>query len=54
MKINPVTHLIDAIRGLLVGGPVAGPVGWRSLAGRSCILAVFAPLAVGAYRRKTT
>jgi oleandomycin transport system permease protein len=51
VKINPVTHLTDAIRGLLVGGPVAGPVGWSVLTG-VLILAVFAPLAVTTYRRK--
>jgi oleandomycin transport system permease protein len=52
VKINPVTHLTDAVRGLLVGGPVAGPVGWSVLTG-ALILAVFAPLAVTTYRRKT-
>lgn len=52
VKINPVTHLTEAIRGLLVGGPVAGPVGWSVLTG-AMILAIFAPLAVRTYRRKT-
>jgi len=52
VRINPVTHLTDAIRGLLVGGPVAGPVGWSVLTG-AIILAIFAPLAVATYRRKT-
>jgi oleandomycin transport system permease protein len=52
VKINPVTHLTDAIRGLLVGGPVAAPVGWSVLTG-AIILAIFAPLAVSTYRRKT-
>jgi oleandomycin transport system permease protein len=52
VKINPVTHLTDAIRGLLVGGPVAGPVGWSVLTG-AIILVIFAPLAVATYRRKT-
>ena len=52
VKINPVTHLTDAIRGLLVGGPVAAPVGWSVLTG-AVILAIFAPLAVATYRRKT-
>jgi oleandomycin transport system permease protein len=51
VKINPVTHLTDAIRGLLVGGPVGGPVAWSVLTG-ALILAVFAPLAVTTYRRK--
>jgi oleandomycin transport system permease protein len=52
VKVNPVSHLTDAIRGLLVGGPVAGPVAWAVLSG-GLILAVFAPLAVTTYRRKT-
>ena len=52
VKVNPVSHLTDAIRGLLVGGPVAGPVTWSVLTG-GLILAIFAPLAVTTYRRKT-
>ncbi len=52
VKVNPVSHLTDAIRGLLVGGPVAGPVAWSVLSG-GLILAIFAPLAVTTYRRKT-
>jgi oleandomycin transport system permease protein len=52
VRINPVTHLTDAIRGLLVGGPVAAPVGWSVLTG-AVILAIFAPLAAATYRRKT-
>jgi oleandomycin transport system permease protein len=52
VKINPVTHLTDAVRGLLVTGPVAAPVAWSILTG-GIILAIFAPLAVATYRRKT-
>jgi oleandomycin transport system permease protein len=52
VKVNPVSHLTDAIRGLLVGGPVAGPVAWAVLSG-GLVLAIFAPLAVTTYRRKT-
>ncbi len=51
VKVNPVSHLADAVRGLLVGGPVAGPVLWSVVSG-AAILAVFAPLAVATYRRK--
>ncbi|HEV7653000.1 MAG TPA: ABC transporter permease [Actinophytocola sp.] len=51
VHINPVSKLADAIRGLLSGGPVAGPV-WMSLAWAAGILAVFAPLAVRAFRRR--
>jgi ABC-type polysaccharide/polyol phosphate export systems, permease component len=51
VKVNPVTHLNEAVRNLMIGGPVAGPVmwwiGWAAL-----FLVIFAPLAVRAYRRK--
>ncbi|MGC2997898.1 ABC transporter permease [Streptomyces sp. G35A] len=49
--VNPVTHLSDAYRGLLVGGPVAEPVLW-SLVWTVGIAAVFGPLAMRAYRAK--
>ncbi|MEU3917338.1 ABC transporter permease [Streptomyces sp. NPDC029004] len=48
---NPVTHLSDAYRGLLLGGPVAEPVLW-SLLWAAGIAAVFYPLAMRAYRAK--
>lgn len=51
VRVNPVTHLVDAVRGLMLGGPVAGPL-WTTLAWGAGIVAVFAPLAVRAYRRK--
>jgi len=51
VKVNPVTSLADAIRGLLVSGPVAGPV-VKSLLWAALIAAVFAPLAVRAFRRR--
>ena len=50
--VNPTTHLVEAIRGLLIGGPVAGPVLW-TLGWAGLMLAVFAPLAVRSYRRRT-
>lgn len=49
--VNPVTHLSDAVRGLLLGGPVAGPVMW-SLVWAAGITLVFYPLAMRAYRAK--
>ena len=52
VHVNPVTHLVDASRGLMLGGPVAWPV-IQSLLWSVGILAVFAPLAIRAYRRKT-
>jgi oleandomycin transport system permease protein len=52
VRINPVTQLTDAARGLMLGGPVAGPV-WHTVAWALGILVVFVPLAVRRYRRKT-
>lgn len=52
VKINPVTHLVDAVRALMIGGPTAGPV-IASLLWAAGIVAVFAPIAVAVYRRKT-
>ncbi len=51
VDINPVTKLADAVRGLLVGGPVAGPTA-AALLWAAGILAVFAPLAVRAFKRR--
>jgi len=52
VKINPVADAMQASRALMVGtGPVAGPV-IKTLIWSVAILAVFAPLAVRAYRRK--
>jgi oleandomycin transport system permease protein len=50
-RINPVSLLTNALRGLLDGGPVAAPLlgGVAWLAG---IVAVFVPLAMAAYRRR--
>jgi len=48
---NPVTHLIDTVRGLLLGGPVAEPLAWTAGWG-ALLLAVFVPLAMRAYRRR--
>jgi oleandomycin transport system permease protein len=50
-KANPVTLLADATRGLLVGGPVAVPA-VESLLYAAGFVAVFAPLAVRAFRRR--
>ena len=51
VKVNPVSHLTDAVRGLLTGGPVAQDA-FIAMGTAGLILAVFAPLAVQAYRRK--
>jgi oleandomycin transport system permease protein len=51
VKVNPVSVLADAVRGLLSGGPVATPV-TQSLLWAAALLAVFAPLSVAAFRRR--
>lgn len=51
VRINPVTQVSDAIRDLLSGAPAATAVG-RSLLWIAAIVAVFAPLALTAYRRR--
>jgi oleandomycin transport system permease protein len=51
VKINPVTQLVESIRGLLLGGPVGGPL-WHTAAWSVGIIAVFAPLALLVYRRR--
>jgi oleandomycin transport system permease protein len=51
VKVNPVTLLTDAIRGLIVGGEVAGPM-LGALAWGVAIAVVFAPLALWGFRRR--
>jgi ABC-2 type transport system permease protein/oleandomycin transport system permease protein len=51
VKVNPITAVVDATRGLMLGGPVADPV-VRSLIWLVLIQAVFAPLAIARYRRR--
>ncbi|MGW3965147.1 ABC transporter permease [Amycolatopsis sp. NPDC005003] len=49
--VNPVSLLADAVRGLLSGGPVAGPLA-GALAWSAGVLLVFFPLAIRAYHRR--
>ena len=48
--VNPITNVVDALRGLALGGSLGGPV-WPALVWVASIVAVFAPLAVWRYRR---
>ena len=48
---NPVSILSDAVRGLMVGGPVATPV-IQSLLWAAGIALVFAPMAVARFKRR--
>jgi ABC transporter DrrB family efflux protein len=50
-KANPVSLISDAMRGLMVSGPVTRPL-LESLAYAAAFTAVFAPLAVRAFRRR--
>ena len=50
VKINPVSHLVSATRGLANQGIVNSEAGWTLLAGL-VVIAVFAPLSVRSYRR---
>ena len=50
-KANPVSQIADAVRGLMVAGPVARPV-VESLLWAAAFTAVFAPLAVRAFKRR--
>jgi oleandomycin transport system permease protein len=52
VHVNPVTILANALRGLLVSGPVATPV-LQTLLWALGILVVFGPLAVRAFRKRT-
>jgi ABC-2 type transport system permease protein len=51
VKVNPVTRVVIAERGLMQGSASAGDVGWALL---SCavIVAVFAPITMRLYNRK--
>jgi oleandomycin transport system permease protein len=51
VDVNPVTDVMEAARGLMIGGPVAGPA-TKTLLWSAALVAVFAPLAVRAYRRR--
>ena len=51
VKINPVTSLVDGMRGLLAGGPVQTSV-IHAVLWAAAIALVFFPLAVRAYQRR--
>ena len=51
VKVNPITQLASAVRGLYTGGPVADHVLWTCV-WMIGLVVVFMPLAMRAYRRK--
>ncbi|GAA1541515.1 ABC transporter permease [Nocardioides humi] len=51
VKINPVSHVVTAVRDLMNHGTFTAEVGW-ALLGCAAVVAIFAPLAVRSYSRK--
>lgn len=51
IRVNPVTHLSSAERGLMGGTVPAGQI-WLSLLATACTVAIFAPLTSYLYRSK--
>jgi ABC-2 type transport system permease protein len=51
VNINPVSHIVTAVRDLVNEGMVGPEVGW-ALLGSAVVVAVFAPMTVKAYMRK--
>jgi ABC-2 type transport system permease protein len=47
--INPISHLVTAVRGLMLGTATAEQIGWVLLAS-AVLIAVFAPLTMRRYR----
>ncbi|KOX11884.1 ABC transporter permease [Nocardiopsis sp. NRRL B-16309] len=51
VDVNPVTHLVTAIRGLMHGGVTAAQIGWVLVAS-AVMVAVFAPITMYLYRHR--
>jgi oleandomycin transport system permease protein len=51
VRVNPISHLVSCVRGLMTGGPVAGHLAW-TLGWMAALLATFVPLALAGYRRR--
>ncbi len=51
VDVNPVSHVVSAVRTLLNTGAVTGEVGW-ALLGCAVVVGAFAPLAVNSFSRK--
>ena len=50
-RVNPVSHVVSALRDLMNDGAVTAQVGW-ALLGCAAVAAVFIPLAVRSYTRR--
>jgi oleandomycin transport system permease protein len=51
VKVNPMTHLVTAVRELMLGGSAGAQIGW-TFAWCAGLLAVFFPLALRGYNRR--
>jgi ABC-2 type transport system permease protein len=51
VQVNPVSHVVSAVRDLANTGAVTAEVGW-ALAGCAVVVAIFAPLSVSTFRRR--
>jgi oleandomycin transport system permease protein len=51
VEVNPLTHLVAAMRGLFLGTPLGNHV-WWTLAWCAAFVVVFLPLALRAYRKR--
>jgi ABC-2 type transport system permease protein len=50
-RVNPVSHVVSAMRDLMNHGAVTAQVGW-ALLGCATVAAIFIPLAVCSYSRR--
>jgi oleandomycin transport system permease protein len=51
VKVNPISHLVGTVRGLMLGGPVESHLLWTVL-WMAILLVVFVPLALRGYRKR--
>ena len=51
IRVNPITHVVTAVRGLMDGTATAGQIGWVLVAS-AVLTAVFAPLTMHLYRAR--
>ncbi|MDN5757796.1 MAG: ABC transporter permease [Tomitella sp.] len=51
VRVNPVSHVVSAVRDLANDGSLTGEVGW-ALLGCAVVIAIFAPLSVKSYQRE--
>ncbi|MGF7233504.1 MAG: ABC transporter permease [Frankia sp.] len=50
VKVNPISHLVGTVRGLMLGGPIGSNLAW-TFGWMVALLVVFVPLALRGYAR---